>query len=295
MIGRRGFLGGAAALALGPRIAMGEEGSAMLSRPIPSSGESLPVVGFGNSTSFRENDFLNSRLLLDVLREKRGRFIDIHGDSEIPIGRYMREHDAHDDFFVGTNIYTGDDMSTEQRIRKSQQVQGKEPLDLLFLPRPTAIDKQWPQMREWKEQGLARHIGVAATGERFFEMLEKLVMSDTIDFIEINYSLLETEAGDRLLPLAMDKGVAVVINRPFVNGQYFPQVSGKPLPEWTTDFDCDSWAQFSLKFIISNPAVNCVITETSKAHHAVDNLSAGFGRMPDEATRQRMLEFMRSL
>jgi diketogulonate reductase-like aldo/keto reductase len=93
----------------------------------------------------------------------------------------------------------------------------------------------------------------------------------------------------------MDKGVAVVINRPFVNGQYFPLVAGKPLPEWTADFDCESWAQFSLKFIISNPAVNCVITETSKVHHAVDNLSAGFGRMPDEETRQRMLSLIRSL
>ena len=125
-------------------------------------------------------------------------------------------------------------------------------------------------------------------------MIESLLQSDTADFVQLNYSMLEPESGERLLPMARDKGVAVVTNRPFVNGAYFPLVSGKTLPDWAAEFDCDSWAQFSIKYILANLAVNCVLTETNKTHHAVDNLSAGFGRLPDEKTRSRMLALLRS-
>lgn len=294
MIDRRDFMKAAGALALGSAMARADEGTAMLTRKIPGSDESLPVIGFGNSTAFRDNDFATTSSLLDILREKGGRFIDIHGSSEDPIGRYMDENDANKDFFIGTNLYRSDGMSSEERIRLSQTIQGKNPLDLLFLPRPAAIKEQWPQMRAWKDQGLARHIGVAATGQGFFGVLETLIASGSIDFIQINYSMLEPEANERLLPMAQDKGVAVVVNRPFVNGEYFPLVAGKPLPNWAADFDCMSWAQFSLKFIIANPAVTCAITETSKVHHAVDNLSAGFGRLPDAAEQKRMRELLLS-
>jgi aryl-alcohol dehydrogenase-like predicted oxidoreductase len=125
-------------------------------------------------------------------------------------------------------------------------------------------------------------------------MVESLISSGTTDFVQLNYSILETESGERLLPLARDKGVAVITNRPFVNGQWFPLVKDRELPDWAEEFDCRSWAQFSLKFILANPAVNCVITETSKPHHAADNLSAGFGRLPDENARARMIELIQS-
>ncbi len=294
MIDRREFLLCAGAMALDTPLALADDADRMLTRTIPSSGEALPVVGLGNSSVFSDNDYENSKLLLDVLRDKGGRFIDIHGASEEPIGRYMNEHDAHDDLFIGTNLYINDAMTGDERVQLSQSVQGKDPLDLLFLPRPSAIDRQWPQFRDWKEQGATRYIGVAATGPRFFDMYESLINSGTADFIQINYSMLEPQAGERLLPLARERGVAVIVNRPFSNGNYFPLVAGKSLPEWTAEFDCESWAQFSLKFILANPAVTCVITETSKSHHAIDNLSAGSGRLPDAATRQRMLELVTS-
>ncbi len=147
-------------------------------------------------------------------------------------------------------------------------------------------------MQRWKQEGHARYIGIAATGQRFFDDVEWLLQNGEPDFIQINYSMLEPESGERLLPLATDKGVAVVTNRPFINGQYFPRVAGKELPEWAADFDCQSWAQFSLKWILANPQVNCTLTETTKLHHAVDNLSAGLGRLPDERERSRMQALM---
>jgi aryl-alcohol dehydrogenase-like predicted oxidoreductase len=139
-----------------------------------------------------------------------------------------------------------------------------------------------------KEDGLVRYIGVARTGADGFDAIGQLVEEGLVDFIQINYSLVEPEAADRLLPLAADKGVAVSISRPFINGRYFGMVSGVELPDWVADFDCDSWAQFSLKFIIAHPAVNCVLTETANLKHAVDNLGAGYGRLPDAATQQKM-------
>ena len=121
-----------------------------------------------------------------------------------------------------------------------------------------------------------------------------VMATGTMDFLQVNLSPLETEAEDRILPMAMDKGVAVTINRPFINGAYFDRVRGHDLPGWATDFDCESWAQFSLKFILSHPAVTCVLTETANPKHLVDNLGAGMGRLPDEAMRAKMLELIQS-
>jgi aryl-alcohol dehydrogenase-like predicted oxidoreductase len=123
----------------------------------------------------------------------------------------------------------------------------------------------------------------------------KMMETGTVDFLQVNYSPLETEADQQVLPMALDKGVAVTINRPFINGEFFSRVRGHELPEWAAEFDCDSWAQFSLKFILSNPAVTCVLTETANPKHALDNIGAGFGRLPDEKTRQRMVQYLNNL
>lgn len=182
-----------------------------------------------------------------------------------------------------------------QALSTAKARQGKETLDLIQLPRPNNVIAQWPIVQRWKQEGHARYIGIAVTGQRFFDDVEWLLQNGEPDFIQINYSMLEPESGERLLPLATDKGVAVVTNRPFINGQYFPRVAGKELPEWAADFDCQSWAQFSLKWILANPQVNCTLTETTKLHHAVDNLSAGLGRLPDERERSRMQALMQSI
>ena len=179
-------------------------------------------------------------------------------------------------------------------IHQAQLAQGKKNLDLVQMRSLDHFDQQWSKLLQWKEAGLTRYVGFAKSHRNYYEPMMTLMETGTADFIQVNYSMLEPEAADRVLPLAHDQGVAVVINRPFVNGQYFSLVSGRQLPEWAQEFDCDSWAQFSLKYILAHPSVNCILSETTKTKHAVDNLSAGFGRLPDESTRERMIGLVRS-
>ena len=263
-------------------------------RPIPSSGELLPIVGLGNSQSFRDGDYENSRKLLDILIGNGGSFVDSWSSIQEILGRYMHEHDAKSKLFLANNIGATSAQDSGAAIRYAKETQGKAVLDLLQLPNPGDFDKQWRLTRDAKEQGHARYIGIAISRSSYYDLVESLINGGTADFVQLNYSMLEPESGDKLLPLAREKGVAVVVNRPFINGQYFPLVRDKALPSWAAEFDCQSWAQFSLKYILANPAVNCVLTETSKTKHAIDNLSAGFGRLPDENTRVQMLELIRS-
>lgn len=299
MINRREFLKlSSSSLAmlplLGPSSVIAGTAKHMPTRLIPSSGEALPVLGLGQSAAFRNGDLALSSELLDILIKFGGRFVDTGSSSQQVLGQYMSKRQAHDQLFLGTNVFstTGDELRDE--IRRAQEVQGKSTLDLVQMRSLKDLDQQWRNLLDAKEAGLVRHVGFATARRAYYEPLMTLMKTGTVDFIQVNYSILEQQTADRVLPLAQEKGIAVVTNRPFVNGQYFPLVSGRDLPEWAEEFDCHSWAQFSLKFILANPAVNCVLTETTKTKHAVDNLSAGLGRLPDEATRQKMTELIRS-
>ncbi len=264
-------------------------------RRVPSTGEELPIVGFGNSQAFRNGDIDVTHALLQVLMDFGGRFIDTGGQSQFTLGEVMQEKQIRNQLFLGTNIDPVDEQAGLQYVEQSQDVQGKKPLDLLQLRRPSDLNKEWRAMRKWKEAGMTRFLGVAISRKQYYEPLIALMKTGTIDFVQVNYSMLEPESAERLLPLAQDQGIAVITNRPFINGQYFSLVKGKALPAWAADFDCESWAQFSLKYILAHPAVTCAITETANPKHAVDNLSAGLGRLPDERTRQRMLRVMQSM
>ena len=295
---RRKFLQDACAAAALMTLPIGVDAQAIAekiaARSIPSTGEELPMVGFGQSVSFRQDDFENSTVLLDTLRDLGGKFVDTGTSAQRLLGRYMQENSAHSDLFLGTNIRTPDAATDLQVITTFQESLGKEVLDLLQLQRPNDFRAQWPRMQRWREEGHARHIGVAVSGDGFFDMIETLLINGEPDFIQINYSMLEPQSANRLIPLAQDKGVAVLTNRPFVNGEYFGLVKDRELPAWAADFDCHSWAQFSLKWILGNTAITCTLTETSKVHHAIDNLSAGLGRLPDAATRDRMKLLLRT-
>ncbi len=295
---RRKFLQEAGAAAALMTLPIGVDAQAIAekitARSIPSTGQQLPMVGFGQSVSFRQDDFENSTVLLDALRDLGGKFVDTGTSAQRLLGRYMLENSAHSDLFLGTNIRTPDAATDLQVITTFQESLGKEVLDLLQLQRPNDFRAQWPRMQRWREEGQARHIGVAVSGDGFFDMIETLLINGEPDFIQINYSMLEPQSADRLIPLAQDKGVAVLTNRPFVNGDYFGLVKDRELPAWAADFDCHSWAQFSLKWILGNMAVTCTLTETSKVQHAIDNLSAGLGRLPDATTRDRMKLLLRT-
>ena len=293
MANRREFLGLFAAVvgsASFPAAATLHEGR--LKRTIPGTDESLPIIGLGNSPSFREQDLGVARELIGIFLQHGGGYIDARGISRIHVGRVAREKHASDELFIGNYVDPQrlDAMRTE--VKSIAESQGKTALDLIHTRSLDGYRRQIDDYRQLKEEGLVRYIGIARSGRQTFDDIMKLIDDGLVDFVQVNYSLVEPEAADRLLPLAEQNGVAVVINRPFINGRYFDIVSGRDLPGWAADFDCDSWAQFALKFIAAHTAVVCVLTETTNPKHAMDNLGAGSGRLPDEQTRRRMLELL---
>jgi diketogulonate reductase-like aldo/keto reductase len=152
----------------------------------------------------------------------------------------------------------------------------------------TDIETQWPNFLDWKASEEVRYIGVTVAAARLYDDLERFLHSENPDFVQINYSITEREAEERMLPMCRDKGIAVIINRPFMNGEYFRRLGDRPVPEWAAEFDCESWAQFSLKYILPHPAITCVLTETSNPAHMAENARAAFGRLPDTAERKKM-------
>ncbi len=264
-------------------------------RPIPSTGEPLPIIGLGNSSAFQSGDLELSRQLLDIFMQKGGAYVDTSGPGRFTVGEIVREKNAQDEMFLGTYISSTEAQAGLAEIHAVLEAQDVTELDLVLTRNVKDMASHPDKFRQWKEDGLTRHLGVARPNSSFYEVMMEFMQSGVVDFVQVNYSMLETEASERLLPMARDKGIAVIINRPFLNGQYFSIVKGHELPDWAEEFDCHSWAQFSLKYILAHPAVNCVLTETSNPKHAVDNIEAGFGRLPDEKTRQRMRDLMRDL
>ena len=194
--------------------------------------------------------------------------------------------------FVATKINTDGEASGIEQMRQNQRLVGSRTLDLLEVESMRDLDVHWPNVLRWKDSGEARYIGVTTSSIPQHEAFESFMRTQPLDFVQVNYSVMEPNAEDRLLPLAQDLGLAVLINRPFMNGTYFPRVSGHELPEWAAEFDCVSWAQFSLKYILAHSAVTCALTETTNPDHMAENIGAAFGRLPDEATKRRMRELV---
>jgi diketogulonate reductase-like aldo/keto reductase len=222
------------------------------------------------------------------------RYIDCSGDSRFVVADVVRERQLGAQVFLGAYFDADDEPRARDEARRLLDITGKPAIDLMHAYPETAVP-HWQTFRRWKGQGLARHIGVARHRSEYYPVMMDLMATDTVDVLQVNYSLLEPEAERRILPMAQDRGVAVVTNRPFINGEWFRLVRGRKLPAWAHEFDCDSWAQFSLKFILSHPAVTCVLTETANPRHAVDNIGAGFGALPDAKTRERMRALVRDL
>ena len=297
MTDRRQFIQSAAALAAiagTPSLALAADASRLPSRAIPGTAETLPIIGMGNSYAFREGDLDMSWKLISIFQEFGSSYIDVGGPSRFTVGEIVGKQGLLDSVFLGSYFSGENDVTSEEEARRLLELTGKPALDLMHNYPEDAVP-YWDTFRRWKDEGLTRHIGIARHRSEYYDMMMGLMQTGTVDFLQVNYSLLETEAEERILPMAMDKGIAVTINRPFLNGQYFQVVRGHELPAWAAEFDCRSWAQFSLKFILSHPAVNCVLTETANPAHARDNLGAGLGRLPDAAERRRMLEYIRTL
>jgi len=291
MIDRRGFMQYTGAAAISALVPRSVSALRIPTRLIPGTDESLPLVGLGNSRAFAAADQTAAIRVLDTFLQHGGGYVDLSGPSRFTVGKIISDRGAQQDTFLG-NYLSGQSLDQlRAEIRKLQSVQGDGPLDLSMKRDVADLGERADQFRALKEEGLLRYVGIGRPHKRFYPAMMQLM----VDFIQVNYSMMEPEAADEILPLAMDTNIAVVINRPFMNGDYFGLVKGHELPEWAAEFDCESWAQFSLKYILSNPAVNCVLTETSNPKHVIDNLSAGFGAMPDENTRKKMREHLLSL
>ena len=295
MLSRRKFLNAATAaslVAVAPATLLAEQ-RLLPKRLISASGEALPIIGMGMSAAFRSGDREASWNVISPFQDHGSRYIDVSGSARFVVADIAREKGLKDNVFLGSYFSAADDAGSRVDAARLLDVSGKNSLDLMHAYPENAVPN-WDVMKGWKQDGLTRHIGVARQSSKHYSAMMGLMETGTVDFLQVNYSLLETEAADRILPMAMDKGVAVTINRPFINGDYFDIVRGRELPAWAADFDCESWAQFSLKFILAHPAVTCVLTETANPKHALDNLGAGFGRLPNEQQRKRMLELIGS-
>lgn len=275
--------------------------AAMRRRRIPGTQETLPVVGLGTSDEFEGGAGADMDRLHEVLRrfhELGGTVVDtapIYGSAEAVIGELVAELELAEGLFIATKVRRSGRQAGLEQMARSEELLGKRPLDLMQVHSLVDWRTQLRNLRRWQDEGRVRYIGVTHSRVSAFDELERVIRSEPIDFVQLNYSFTEPRAEERLLPLAADRGIAVMVNRPFENGALFRAVRDRPLPEWAAQFDCESWAQFSLKYILGHPAVTCVIPATSNPGHVADNMGAGTGRLPDAATRRRMREVGASL
>jgi diketogulonate reductase-like aldo/keto reductase len=291
---------GAALAGAGIRPAWAQ--TAIRRRAIPSSGEALPVVGLGTWQTFDiggdPGERESRREVLRLLLEGGGTVVDsspMYGRSEGVVGDLLAELGAADRAFLATKVWTRGREAGIGQMEQSARRFRRPMIDLMQVHNLVDWKVHLPTLREWKAEGRFRYIGITHYTSGALDDLARVIEAEPIDFVQLAYSIAVADAEKRLLPLAADKGVAVLVNRPYEKGGVFRRVKGEALPAWAAEFDCASWGQFFLKFILAQPAVTCVIPATSKPKHLLDNLEAGRGRLPDAAMVKRMAGHWREL
>jgi diketogulonate reductase-like aldo/keto reductase len=273
----------------------------LIKKAIPSTGENIPVIGLGTSRTFdvdkQERQF---KLLpvLDAFFSNGGSMIDsspMYGASEATVGRLLDKLERPKGLFSATKVWTDGKQAGIDQMENSLSLWGLEQFDLMQIHNLRDWKVHLKTLRDWKKQGKIRYIGITTSHNRFHEELSEIMKNETLDFVQFSYNIGNRTSENTLLPIAFDRGIAVLINRPFQRGGLFSKVKGIEVPEWATEIGIKSWGQFFLKYIVSHPAVSCVIPATSKARHALDNMQAGFGHLPDAAMRERMLRFIEAV
>jgi aryl-alcohol dehydrogenase-like predicted oxidoreductase len=283
---------------LGERIGArspGEGPLELIRKRIPSSGEEIPAIGMGTWQTFMVED---SEEELALLREVLRTFVELGGTvldsspmydpAEQVTGDLAAELGILDDLWIATKVWTEGEAEGREQMEKSMAELRRPSIELMQVHNLVDVEVHLDTLEEWKSQGRFRYIGITNTSQQRYPAVEALLDDERIDFLQTNYSLAERESAERLLPKAMERGVGVIVARPFAGGGLFPRVRDRPLPEWAAEFDCTAWSQFFLKYIVSHPAVTCAIPATSNPDHLRENMGAARGRLPDQATRRRM-------
>jgi diketogulonate reductase-like aldo/keto reductase len=270
----------------------------ILTKPIPSTGEALPVIGVGTWQTFDVgSDTARRAQLLEVLQSmtRAGRGVvdssPMYGTSESVAGELMAEARLHDKLFVATKVWTTGRDSGIRQMETSFKRLRVERMDLMQVHNLQDVATHTNTLREWKDRKRVRYIGITHYTSSAYPEVERLLKTDQYDFVQINYSLGERESERRLLPLAHERKIAVIANRPFTEGALFRRVKGKTLPPWAAELGIASWAQYFLKWIVSHPAVTCAIPGTGNPKHMADNLGAGLGKLPSAEQRKEMTAY----
>ena len=304
-IDRRRFLqqsAGLTAAALSWPAWLSAKQPAPIKKAIPKTGEQLPVIGMGTSRTFDigNDQALRQRLaeVLQIFFDQGGALIDsspMYGNAEQVTGDLLKTIKNKQALFAATKVWTWGKEEGISQMQRSSERMGVKVFDLMQIHNLRDWQVQLETLKAWKAEGKVRYIGITTSHGRFHDELEVILENEPFDFVQFSYNILNRTVEHRLLPNARERGMATLINRPFARGDLFRLVKGQALPDWTTEVDIKSWGQFFLKFVVSHPDVTCVIPATSKPQHMLDNMGAGFGRLPDAATRQRMIRYLESL
>lgn len=271
----------------------------MITRAIPSTGESMPVIGLGTWQAFDIGDdpaaLAQRRKVLEILFAAGGRMIDsspMYGRAEAVVGRLLHETGARDNAFLATKVWVSGGRAGIAQMRSSmEKMYAGTTLDLMQIHNLVDWRTHLPTLRAWKAEGRLRTIGITHFTVSAFDELMAIMRTEQIDFVQLPYSLAVRAAEDRLLPIAADRGIAVIPNRPFDGANMFRRVRGRALPDFATEIGASSFAQLFLKYLVAHPAVTCVIPGTASPSHLSDNVAAGFGPLPDAALRRRIIDW----
>ncbi len=302
---RRAFLASMGALGAAAHFGPGRaaaDSRPVLEKTIPATGEKLPVIGMGSWITFNVGQDTAQRdarrEVLQTFFDKGGGMIDsspMYGSSEAVIGYCLARIADKRSLFSATKVWTPFKWHGVKQMEKSEALWGTKRFDLMQIHNLVGWEGHLETLLDWKARGRVRYIGVTTSHGRRHDAFARVMAEQPIEFVQLTYNILDRAAEKRLLPLAAERGLAVIANRPFRRGELFRLFEGKPLPAWARDFDCANWAQFFLKFIVSHPAVACAIPATSRVDHMRENMGAAYGRLPDAETRQRMIRYVESL
>lgn len=277
--------------------------SSLIRHAIPATGEHICAIGMGSWLTFGidpdDSQAMATRTaVLKTFFEMGGQVIDsspMYGSSEEVIGKVLEQLGRPAGLFAATKVWTSGWRAGIRQMERSRLLWGIEQFDLMQVHNLLDWETHLATLKEWKAAGRIRYLGITTSHGRRHAELESIMQKEPLDFVQLTYNLVDREVEQRLLPLAAERGIAVLANRPFQGGGLFRRFEDRTLPEWAGEIDCHNWAQFFLKFVISHPAVTCAIPATSKVAHMRENMGAAYGRLPDAAMRQRMLEYVNSL